>query len=68
MVASDAAQIRHGHGMAVCQWDMVEQFAQGIDVYADFASFVYGYPVNRKDHQPTSLAKQDTQLGYQSDQ
>lgn len=32
------------------QWDLVEAFRQGRDIYSEFASKVYGYPVNKKDH------------------
>jgi DNA polymerase len=28
------------------QWDLVERFAQGIDVYSEFATELYGYPVS----------------------
>jgi DNA polymerase I - 3''-5'' exonuclease and polymerase domains len=33
-----------------CQLDLVEQFAQGVDVYSNMASDVFGYLVNKKDH------------------
>lgn len=32
------------------QWDLVEDFEQGVDIYSDFATSVFGYPVNKKDH------------------
>jgi DNA polymerase len=32
------------------QWDLVEKFARGEDIYSWFASLIYGYPVNKKDH------------------
>jgi hypothetical protein len=32
------------------QHDLVEAFRQGRDIYSEFASKVYGYPVNKKDH------------------
>ncbi len=32
------------------RWDLVEAFRQGRDIYSEFASKVYGYPVNKKDH------------------
>lgn len=32
------------------QWDLVEAFRKGSDIYSEFASRVYGYPVNKKDH------------------
>lgn len=32
------------------QWDLVEAFRQGRDIYSEFATKVYGYPVNKKDH------------------
>lgn len=32
------------------QWDLVNDFAKGVDIYSKFASIIYGYPVNKKDH------------------
>lgn len=32
------------------QWDLVAAFREGRDIYSEFASKVYGYPVNKKDH------------------
>lgn len=32
------------------QHDLVRAFAEGRDIYSEFASRVYGYPVNKKDH------------------
>ncbi len=32
------------------QMDLVEKFARGEDIYSWFASLIYGYPVNKKDH------------------
>jgi DNA polymerase len=31
------------------QWDLVEAFKTGADVYAQFASRIYGRPINKKD-------------------
>jgi len=32
------------------QRDLVQGFKDGEDVYASFASLIYGYPINKKDH------------------
>lgn len=32
------------------QTDLVRAFAEGRDIYSEFASLIYGYPVNKKDH------------------
>lgn len=68
-VSSDAAQIEARlTAWFAGQWDMVERFALGVDEYADFASFVYGYPVTKQDHPgPRFVGKTGVlQLGYQS--
>jgi len=47
----DAAQIEARIVAWLCgQEDLVKDFADGIDVYCKFASSVFGYPVNKKDH------------------
>lgn len=49
MVACDSSQIE---ARIVAWWagqeDLVERFAAGADIYSEFASDVFGYPVNRK--------------------
>jgi DNA polymerase len=49
MVACDSAQIE---ARVVAWWagqdDLVERFAAGADIYSEFATDVFGYPVNRK--------------------
>lgn len=32
------------------QWDLVEGFRLGRDIYSEFATKIYGYAVNKKDH------------------
>lgn len=32
------------------QDDLIAAFAAGVDVYAEFASVIFGHPVNKKDH------------------
>lgn len=32
------------------QWDLVAAFREGRDIYSEFATKIYGYPVNKKDH------------------
>lgn len=69
VVACDAAQIEARlTAWLAGQWDMVGRFAQGIDEYAEFASFVYGYPINKWEHPgPRFVGKTGVlQLGYQS--
>jgi len=51
VVAADASQIE----ARIVAWfsgqtDLVEQFARGEDVYSSFASKVFGYAVNKKQH------------------
>jgi len=51
LVAADAAQIEARILAWYCgQEDLLEQFRQGIDVYAAFASRLFGYPVTRETH------------------
>ena len=69
VVACDASQIEARLTAWFCgQWDLVEQFARGEDVYANFASGIMGYPVNKKDHPgPRFIGKTAIlQLGFQS--
>jgi DNA polymerase len=69
VVSSDAAQVEARlTAWFSGQWDMVEQFANGEDVYATFAEYIYGHPVNKKDHPgPRFVGKTGIlQLGYQS--
>jgi DNA polymerase len=69
IVASDAAQVEARLNAWFCgQWDLVEQFANGIDVYAAFASYLFGYEVDKKLHKgPRFIGKTSIlQLGYQS--
>ena len=69
VVCSDAAQIEARLVAWFCgQADMVEQFRQGKDVYALFATTVYGYPINKTDHPLQRFVGKVgiLQLGYQS--
>lgn len=51
VIAADEAQIEARMVAALCgQQDLVDQFAAGVDVYADFASHVFGKPVSKKDN------------------
>ena len=51
LVIVDAAQIEARDNATFSQqWDLVDEFAAGIDVYASFASGIYGFEVNKKDH------------------
>lgn len=69
IVAADLAQIEARLTAAFCgQDDLLQQFADGEDVYAKFASEHYGYEVNAEDH-PTERFVGKTgilSLGYQS--
>ena len=69
VVASDAAQIEARFNAWFCgQHDVVEQFRQGLDVYALFATTVFGYPVNKREHPMERFVGKTgiLQLGYQS--
>jgi DNA polymerase len=45
----DASQIEARVTAWVCgQWDLVKEFADGADVYSNFASDIFGYKVERK--------------------
>ena len=51
IVTADAAQIEARIVAWLCgQWDLVEDFYNGTDVYAKFASEVFGYPVSKSTH------------------
>jgi len=69
VVAVDSAQIEARLNAWFCgQWDLVEQFARGEDVYSNFASDIYHVPVDKKT-EPSKRFVGKTgilQLGYQS--
>lgn len=51
VLAADASQIEARLVAWFCgEDDLVQQFANGEDIYSSFASKVFGYPVNKKDH------------------
>ena len=51
VLAADASQIEARLVAWFCgETDLVQQFANGEDIYSSFASKVFGYPVNKKDH------------------
>ena len=51
ILAADASQIEARIVAWVCdQFDLVQQFANGEDVYSSFASVVFNKPINKKDH------------------
>jgi DNA polymerase family A len=51
VVAADLSNIEARIVAAISgQHDLVEAFKNGFDVYSDFASKIYGYAVNKKDH------------------
>lgn len=45
------------------QWDLVTAFSQGRDIYAEFASKIYGYKVNKKDHKTERFVGKTCILG-----
>ena len=69
VVSIDASQIEARLNAVLSgQWDLVEQFRRGEDVYASFASEIYQMEVNKKDH-PTQRFVGKTgilSLGYGS--
>ena len=51
IVTADAAQIEARIVAWICgQWDLVKDFADGVDVYAKFASEIFGYLVGKSTH------------------
>ena len=51
IVTVDAAQIEARIVAWICgQWDLVSDFATGVDVYSKFASEIFGYPVSKSSH------------------
>lgn len=51
VIASDASQIEARIVAWICgQTDLVQQFANGEDVYSSFASKVFGRKINKKEH------------------
>jgi hypothetical protein len=51
VVTVDASQIEARIVAWLCgEWGLVQDFADGIDVYAKFASQVFGYPVSKSTH------------------
>lgn len=51
LVIVDASQIEaRDNAVFSEQWDLVDAFARGEDVYCQFAEQLYGYPVNKDDN------------------
>jgi hypothetical protein len=51
VLAIDSSQVEARGVAALCgQSDLVEAFAKGEDVYSNFASKIFGMPVNKKDN------------------
>lgn len=51
IVVADSSQIEARITATLCgQTDLIDAFARGEDIYSDFASEVFGYPVNKKQH------------------
>jgi DNA polymerase len=69
VVSVDASQIEARLNAVLSgQWDLVEQFRRGEDVYASFASEIYQMPINKQEH-PTQRFVGKTgilSLGYGS--
>jgi DNA polymerase len=58
VVAADASQIEARIVAWICgQLDLVQQFADGIDVYSAFGTKLYGYEVSKKTLKERHLAK-----------
>lgn len=69
VVTADSRQIEaRMNGWFCGEHDLIEAFRQGRDVYAEFASEIYGFPVNKTDHpRPRFIGKTGIlQLGYQA--
>ena len=51
IVTADASQIEARIVAWLCeQWDLVNDFGYGVDVYSKFASEIFGYPVGKATH------------------
>jgi DNA polymerase bacteriophage-type len=69
IIAADLAQIEARITACLAgQWDLVEQFANNQDVYANFASTIYGYKVTEETHPKERFVGKTgiLSLGYQS--
>lgn len=69
IIAADLSQIEARITAVLAkQWDLVDQFARDEDVYANFASDIYGYEVNADDHPDERFVGKTAilSLGYQS--
>lgn len=66
VVAVDASQIEARIAAWYCgQDDMVHAFANKEDIYSSFASTVFGYPVNKKEHPSERFIGKTGILGLQ---
>ena len=69
VIAADLSQIEARLVATVAQqWDLVDEFAAGVDVYSSFAGDHYGYPIHKDTH-PTERFVGKTgilSLGFQS--
>lgn len=69
VIVADAAQVEARFNAWFCgQWDLVEEFRRGEDVYSNFAATIYHVPVS-KETEPAKRFVGKTgilQLGYQS--
>jgi DNA polymerase len=64
IVTVDASQIEARIVAWICkQENLVKAFENGEDVYSSFASVVFGYPVNKKDHPVERFAGKTAILG-----
>jgi hypothetical protein len=60
----DAAQIEAREVVTFSgQWDVVEQFDRGEDTYANIASEIFGFKVNKKDHPNERFVGKQARLG-----
>jgi hypothetical protein len=69
IVAADLAQIEARITACLAgQWDLVDEFRRGEDVYSNFASVIYGYRVTEDTHPSERFVGKTgiLSLGYQS--
>jgi DNA polymerase bacteriophage-type len=69
LVVGDSEQIEARMNGTYCgQWDLVDQFRRGEDVYANFASQIFNLPVTKATHPGERFVGKTgvLQLGYQS--
>lgn len=68
LIIADSSQIEcRKLNVLAGQWDVVEKFRQGIDIYSELASLFYGFPVTKANPKERGTGKQlELSCGYGS--